>query len=54
MCKLKANKAKESAKVESVNTSNPYLLSLSGSFDFDLFFLILPNVIFDNTPVLFL
>ena len=40
-------------KVESVNTLNPHLLPLSGSFDFD-FFLILPNIISDNTPVPFL
>ena len=41
-------------KVESVNTLNPHLLPLSGSFDFDFFFLILPNIISDNTPVPFL
>ena len=41
-------------KVESVDTPNPYLLPLSGSFDFDLSFLILPDVISDNIPVPFL
>jgi hypothetical protein len=41
-------------KVGSVDTFNPYLLPLSGSFDFDLSFLILPDVISDNTPVFFL
>ena len=40
--------------VKSVNAPNPYLLPLSGSFNFDFFFLILPNVISDNMPVLFL
>ena len=42
------------AKVESVNTPNPHLLPLSGSFNFDFSFLILPNVISDNTSVPFL
>ena len=61
MRKLKANKKKKSkieiayiAKVGSVNTSNSYLLPLSSSFDFNLSFSILPDVISDNTPVLFL
>ena len=61
MRKLKANK-KEEFKVEttyivevgSVDASNPHLLLLSGSFNFDFSFLILPNVIFNNTPVSFL
>ena len=61
MCKLKIDKKKESkveiayiVGVESVNTSNPYLLPLSGSFNFNLSFSILPNVISDNMPVFFL
>ena len=61
MHKLKVNKKKESkveiayiAEVESVNVPNPYLLPLSGSFNFDLSFLILPNVISDNILILFL
>ena len=61
MCKLKANKKKKSivemaytVKIESVNTSNPYLLPLSGSFNFNLSFSILPNIISDNIPVPFL
>ena len=61
MCKLKIDKKKEFkveiayiAKVESINTSNPYLLPLSSSFDFDFSFLILPDVISDNIPILFL
>ena len=61
MCKLKVNKKKEfkveiayTVKVKSVNTFNPYLLPLSGSFDFDLSFLILPDVISNNIPVFFL
>ena len=61
MHKLKANKKKKSkveiayiVGVESINTPNPYLLLLSGSFNFDLSFSILPNIISDNIPVLFL
>ena len=61
MYKLKINKKKESkietayiAEVGSVNTPNPYLLSLSSSFNFNFFFLILPNIISNNTPVPFL
>ena len=42
------------AAVGSVNTPNSHLLPLSGSFNFDFFFLILPDVISDNIPVLFL
>ena len=41
------------AKVGFFNTPNPYLLPLSGSFDFDFSFLILPDIISDNTLVLF-
>ena len=41
------------AKVESVNIPNSYLLPLSGSFNFNLFFLILANIISNNTSVLF-
>ena len=61
LCKLKINKKKESkveityiARVESVNTFNSYLLPLSGSFNFDFSFSILPDIISDNTPVPFL
>ena len=58
---LKVNKKKKS-KVEityiivvgSCNAPNPYLLPLSGSFNFDFSFLILPNIISDNIPVPFL
>ena len=42
------------AVVGSINISNPYLLLLSGSFNFNLSFLILPDVISDNIFVLFL
>ena len=42
------------AEVESVDAFNPYLLPLSGSFDFDFSFLILPNVISNNIPIPFL
>ena len=59
--KLEA-KEKEEFKVEiaymvevgSINAPNPYLSPLSGSFNFDFSFLILPNVISNNTPVPFL
>ena len=40
--------------VGSVNTPNPYLLPLSGSFNFNFSFSILPNVISNNMPVFFL
>ena len=61
MRELKADKKKKSkveityiAVVGSFNASNPYLLPLSGSFNFNFSFLILPDVISDNTPVPFL
>ena len=41
-------------KVGFINTPNPYLLPLSGSFNFNFSFLMLPDVISDNTPVPFL
>ena len=41
-------------EVKSINTSNLYLLPLSGSFNFNFFFLILPDVISNNIPVFFL
>ena len=61
LCELKVNKKKKSkveiayiVVVESFNTPNSYLLPLSSSFNFDFSFLILPNVIFNNTPIPFL
>ena len=42
------------AAVGFFNTPNPYLLPLSGSFDFDFSFLILSDVISDNISILFL
>jgi hypothetical protein len=42
------------AKVESFNTLNPCLLPLADSFNFNLSFLILPDVISNNIPVPFL
>ena len=61
MRKLKVNKKKESKVeiayiigVEFINTPNPYLLPLFGSFDFNFSFLILPDIISDNTPLPFL
>ena len=41
-------------ELRSVNISNPYLLPLSSSFNFNLFFSMLPNVISNNIPVFFL
>ena len=61
MGKLKVKEKKESkieityiAVVGSFNAPNPYLLPLSGFFNFDFSFLILPDVISDNTPLPFL
>ena len=61
LCKLKINKKKKFkvkiayiTKVGFINTFNSYLLPLSGSFNFNFSFLILPNIISDNIPVLFL
>ena len=61
MRKLKVNKKKKSkieiayiVIVESVNALNSYLLPLFGSLNFNPFFLILPDVISDNIPILFL
>ena len=61
MCKLKVNKKKEfivetvyTAEVKSFNTPNPHSLSLTDSFNFNLSFLILPDVISNNTPIPFL
>ena len=61
MYKLKAKEKKKfkieiayTAKVGSINTPNSYLLPLSGSFNFNFFFLILPDVISNNIPLLFL
>ena len=58
---LKAKEKKESEveiayiiEVGSINASNSYLLPLFGSFDFDFSFLILLNIISNNTPVPFL
>ena len=42
------------AKVESVNTPNSHLLPLSSSFNFNLSFLILPDIISNNIPIPFL
>jgi hypothetical protein len=56
--KLKADKKKEFkveivyiAEVESFNTPNLYLLPLADSFNFNLSFSILPNVISDNVGI---
>ena len=42
------------AAVKSSNTPNPHLLPLANSFNFNLSFLILPDVIPNNTPIPFL
>ena len=61
MRKLKAKEKKEFkvdtayiSKVGSSNAPNPYSLPLASSFNFDLFFLILPDVIFNNIPIPFI
>ena len=61
MRKLKVDKKKKSkveiayiVGVESVNTSNFYLLPLSSSFNFNLSFLMLPDVISNNIFIPFL
>ena len=61
MHKLKVDKKKEFKieityiiEVKSINTPNPYLLPLSDFFNFDFSFLMLSNVISNNTPVPFL
>ena len=56
MQELKAAKVKEknNLKVKSLIAQIAYLLPLANSFNFNPFFLILPNIIFNNTPVLFL
>ena len=41
-------------KVGSINAPNSYLLPLSGSFNFNLSFLMLPDVISDNISIPFL
>ena len=41
-------------KVGFINTPNFYLLPLSDSFNFNFSFLILPDIISNNTPILFL
>ena len=61
LCELEVNKKKKSkvkmayiAAVGFINALNPHLLPLFSSFNFNLFFLILPNIISDNMPVPFL
>ena len=56
MQELKATKAKKknSLEAELLATQVAYLLPLVNSFDFNPSFLILPNIIFNNTPVSFL
>ena len=60
MHELKAKKKKFKikiayiVKVGFIDTSNPYLLPLFNSFNFNLSFLILPDVISNNMPIFFL
>ena len=42
------------AAVKSFNTPNPHLLPLADFFIFNFSFLILPNILSNNTPVPFL
>ena len=42
------------AEVGSSNTPSPYLLPLANPFNFNLSFLILPDIISNNMPILFL
>ena len=42
------------AEVGSFNTPNPHLLPLASSFNFNFFFLILPDIISNNIPIPFL
>ena len=59
--KLKADKKKKSitetvyiVKIGSFNAPNPYLLPLANSFNFNLSFSILPNIVSNNTLIPFL
>ena len=61
MCEFKAKEKKEFkaeiayiVEVGSVNAPNPYLLPLFSFFNFNPFFLILLNIISNNTPAPFL
>ena len=56
MQELKATKVKEknSLKVKSLAIQVAYLLPLANSFDFNPSFLMLLDIIFNNTPVPFL
>ena len=42
------------AEMGSINTPNPYLSLLFSSFNFNFSFLILPDIISNNTPIPFL
>ena len=52
--KAEKQKEKNSVEAESLVILVTHLLPLTDSFGFNLFFLILPDVIFNNTPLLFL
>jgi hypothetical protein len=61
LCKLKTNKKKEFkveiayiVKVGFFNASNPYLLPLANFFTSNFSFLILPDILSNNTPIPFL
>ena len=56
MLKLKAveEKEKNNLEVKSLATQVAYLLPLTDFFVFNFSFLILPDVIFNNTPIPFL
>ena len=52
--KAKKEKKKNSIKAKSLGTLVAYLSPLADFFSYNLFFLILLNIIYNNTPVLFL
>ena len=61
MCKLKAKKKKKSkveiaytVEVGSINTPNPHLSLLADFFISNFSFSILPDILFNNTPIPFL
>ena len=61
MCEFKINKKKKFkvemayiVKVGFFNISNPHLLPLANFFASNFSFLILPDILFNNTPIPFL
>ena len=52
--KTAKTKKKNSSKTKLLTTQVTHLLPLTNSFNFNSSFLILPDIIFNNTPVSFL